>query len=961
MDSFTFNKIEFGEIRRVLSEFCSCSLGRDLSRRISPSRNPDVITKWLSQVTQMQAAIQLAGLPPFGGVVDIAGQLERSKPGGGASGEDYAAVAGTLQGAANIKKYLDSLASEFDRLHELSGGIGDFASEVAAIWSIIGPDGAVKDSASMRLTEIRAKIGETARHIHDVIYGYLRDPEVAKLLQNAVVTLHGDRYVLPVKQENRGRLKGVVHRESNSGATVFVEPNQSVELNNLLSDLCQDERNEIQRLLNQLAIRVSARHDDISDTLRMLAQVDMISAKAQYSYQFNMTPPEVYERGPLVFNQARHPLLIDQIRQQELAGIPAEHRHVVVPIDVRLGDDFDVLVVTGSNTGGKTVALKTVASLVLMAQSGMHIPAKAGARMPVFHDVFIDIGDEQSLQQSLSTFGAHIKRIKYLLHKTTKSSLVLLDELGSGTDPDEGGAIGQAILDELRGIGCLGMVTTHLSVLKAYAFSNERIDNASVEFNTETLTPTYRLIIGQPGESHAITVAHKLGLPRRIVSAARGHLSGQGKQFRKAIAATNAVRLSAEAARAEAQAAQVEARSQQEVYQSKLADLHRLQAEFETWLARIPELKAGDEVYVPSLKKTGRLVRLELHRQIALVDADNFEVEVPLKELMPDLGQVEVRQQIAALRQQILDQARATEEARAHAQRIQDEYRRSLHQQKERARQFDAWLGAIAHIKPGDEVPIDRKPGRAKLTKVDLPGLRVTVEVDGQGEVELPIQDIFPQTGPFAHLPRYSAPPHRPQRMQAAAQGDQVQVQQGRPQQGRPQQGRPGQQRPPGRQPLRQGQQVGQQRPQPEHHEPPPPEPNRPMYRRDPESKAAQASKQVLLSLEPGKQVFVVPFNKRATLIRINADKDQAVVQSGIFEMEIPLADLEPVAEPPDLRKDKGKPRPKPAGEHQREPQAQPHSEAPQPQPPAALSPPQAAEPPPPASEEEDLKKGQTT
>ena len=283
--------------------------------------------------------------------------------------------------------------------------MADFTREVHAIRSIIEPDGTIADSASERLAALRREIAQTSQHIHDVIYGYLRQPEVAKLLQNVTVTLHGDRYVLPVKQENRGRLEGVVHRASNTGATVFVEPAACVELNNHLADLYEDQRKEIQRLLSLLSLRISAVAEPIHLALRTLAQIDVLAAKAQYAYQFDMTCPEVTERGPLVFNQARHPLLIEQAARQEADNVPPERRHKVVPIDVRLGQDFDLLVVTGSNTGGKTVALKTVALLAIMAQCGMHIPVQRGAVMPVFRNVFIDVGDEQSLQQSLSTFG----------------------------------------------------------------------------------------------------------------------------------------------------------------------------------------------------------------------------------------------------------------------------------------------------------------------------------------------------------------------------------------------------------------------------------------------------------------------------------------------------------------------------------------------------------------------------
>jgi DNA mismatch repair protein MutS2 len=883
VDSFTLNKMEFAAVQRIVSEFCRCSLGKALAAHIGPSRNPEMIARWLEQTSQMVRATRDTGLPPLGGVTDITAALEKARPGGGANGEDFAAIAAALEGAKNVRAYLDSLPEELALLHELAKEVGVFEGELSAIRAIIDPDGSVRDDASERLSSLRGQITATARQVHDVIYSYLHDPEVSRLLQNVTVTLHGDRYVLPVKVENRGRLPGVVHRASNTGATVFVEPNQCVELNNRLSDLYEDERREVQRLLSELAVRIQGRSAEMHATLRALAQIDVLAAKAQYAYQFEMTCPEVTEHGPLQFTQARHPLLIDQAWRQEKAGAAPESRHKVVPIDVRLGADFDLLVITGSNTGGKTVTLKTVALLAVMAQSGMHIPVQRGSTMPVFRDVFIDVGDEQSLQQSLSTFGAHIRRIRYILAKADKSSLVLLDELGAGTDPEEGGAIGQAILDELRRIGCLGMVTTHLGVLKAYAYNHERVDNASVEFDTSTMSPTYHLRIGTPGESHALTVAQRLGLPKRIVGAARNHLSNQGKQFRRAIQATSIARQSAEEARSQAHAARLAAQTQAETYEAKLADLHRLQQEFETWLASLPELKPGDEVVVPSLNRPGKLVRMELHRQIALVESETgIQVEVPLRELMPDLGQSAVREQIAALRQQIFDQAKAAEDAKADAQRLHDEYRRSLQQQKERARQFDAWLGAIARVKVGDVIPIARKPGMGKVVKVDLPGLRATVQTE-EGEVQLSLQDLFPQTGPFA---RRAGPPQRPPQRPEKPRGQ-------RPPNGKPEQKAEAQtqetrtrQRASERVGPQQGHDAAQAEEAPD---------NRPMQRRAASAKDAGANRQAVLATQPGQQVYVVPFHKQATLIRINVEREQAIVQSGAFEMELPLADLEPV------------------------------------------------------------------
>ena len=901
MDPFTLSRIEFDAVRELLAGFCGTSVGKSLALRIGPSRNPAVIAHWLTQVAQMARAIREVSLPPLAGLADASAACKRTTPGGGAGGEDFAAIVSTLEALANVRGFLLGASEELTTLHELAADIGEFGAEIDAIRAVVGPDGKVLDDASERLASLRRQIAQTSAKIREVIYGYLREPEAAKLLQNVTVALHEDRYVLPVKVEYRGRLPGVVHRSSNSGATVFVEPNASVELNNRLADLYDDERREVGRLLSELSLRIYPRSVQIMSSINAAAHVDMVSAKAQYASRFDMTCPCVTEQGPLEFSQARHPLLIEQAFRQEQQGAAPEDRLKVVPIDVRLGQDFDLLVVTGSNTGGKTVTLKTVALLAVMAQSGMYIPVMRGATMPAFRDVFIDVGDEQSLQQSLSTFGAHVKRIRFILLRANPRSLVLLDELGAGTDPDEGGAIGQAVLDDLGRIGCLGMVTTHLSVLKAYAMTHDRVDNASVEFDTTTLSPTYRLRIGTPGESHAIAVADRLGLPGRIIHASRQHLNSQGRQFRRAIKVTGQLRQVAEEARARAHAAQLAAGEQQEAYQSKLADLHHLQEEFNTWLARLPELQAGDEVFVPSLGRQGRLVRLELHKQVALVDADHLQVEVPLSELIPDLGQSAVREQLSAMRQQILDQAKQTAQTAEQARRVKEEYQVSLQQQRERARQFDAWLAAIARIKTGDEVAISCKPGHGVLVSVDLPGLKAKVRTE-TGELELSIQDLFPQVGPFARLLKPPEPiRHRIEPVEQSA-GPQVR----RRQASEPQPAAQANQSAGGREPQGQTREqrtiaasaggAVQQRPQRQIRVQV--EFNRPAQRRSADGKAAHGNLSMLLAAKPGDAVYVVPFHKRATLIRLNAPKALAVVQSGIFEMEIPLTDLELIPQP---------------------------------------------------------------
>ncbi|MCY2926836.1 MAG: hypothetical protein NT031_15655, partial [Planctomycetota bacterium] len=492
-------------------------------------------------------------------------------------------------------------------------------------------------------------------------------------------------------------------------------------------------------------------------------------------------------------------------------------------------------------------------------------------------------GDEQSLQQSLSTFGGHVERLRMILKRADDHSLVLLDELGSGTDPDEGGAIGQAVLDELGRIGCLAMVSTHLSVLKAYALNHDRVDNASVEFNTATLSPTYRLHIGTAGQSHAITVAEKLGLPRRIVDGARGYLGEQHKQFVRAMRITGEVRRSAEEAKTEAHKARLSAEQQQEVYEGKLSDLKELQEQFTGWLAALAEMKPGDEVFVPSAQRTGTLARMEFHRQIAVVDSENLQIEVPLRELMPDLGQTGAREQMAALKGQMAQQAKEADEAARRAKDALAEQQKLLEYQKAKAGQFDRWIGSIGRMRVGTEVPIARKPGKAMLVRADLPGLRAFVMID-EKEVSIPLSDLFPQAGPFA--------PRHQEREEGEGHGRRREHHGRREGHGQ------------GRTP--EGEKTGESRSRERHgghekheghrrHEKKE-DKSQPMHRRSADSKDAQAAIETLRKAAPGQKVFVVPFNKRATIVRLNLEKDTAVVQSGIFELEVPLSDLEPLA-----------------------------------------------------------------
>ncbi len=841
MDAFTLEKIDFDAVRQILAGYAAGPLGRQAARKISCSTRPEIVRQWLATTSEMVAVIRDIGVPPLGSVADIVDALRRAKPAGSASGEDFADIAATLDALGEARRFFLKLDDDdHARLKQLAEPLADFSDEVAAIRTVVTGDGSIRPDASPKLRELRRDIDNVGREVHQVIHRYLRNPEVKKLLTQANVTMHGDRYVLPVRWDHRGRLPGVVHRESNTGATVFVEPNACVELNNRLVDLHDHERMEIDRLLTDLAVKIHRRHGDINAALHAAGLLDLANAKAQYAYQTDSTCPTISDIQELEVFQARHPLLEAAASQRKRIG-HADVVEDVVPIDIRLGKDFDILVITGSNTGGKTVTLKTLALLVAMTQAGLHIPVRRGAVLPVFDDVLIDIGDEQSLEQSLSTFGAHIERLKYILGRAGKRTLVLLDELGSGTDPDEGGAIGQAVLDELRRLNCRAMVTTHISILKAYALNHDRVDNASVEFDTQTLRPTYHLRIGTPGESHAITVADKLGLPGRLVDAARKHLGKRGSQFRKAMRLTGRARKKAEQARAEAAAAEVQAARQAEQLQETQADIEQLKQDFADWLARLSEMKPGEEIFVPQTNATGTLERLELHKQVAVVNVDALQFEVPLSELMPDLGQRAARKKLSEQRDTLAAELQAAREARQAAEEAQAQAEKVKDSQQAQARQFDRWVSLVGRAKAGETVPIARKPGRGTLKEINFQTLRASVTVDGE-DVELPLGDLYPQTGPYGPGGQKSKEPKPSNRHEAGRENK-----------------------------------------------------DRPLPRRQAGTAKAERAKQKMLAAEPGQDVYVVPFRQRARLVRINEDKDTATVSAGAFEMEVALADLEPL------------------------------------------------------------------
>ncbi len=629
MDQHALDILEFDRVRQILADHASCALGRRMALRLAPVARAGLVEQWLAQVRELIDASADIDLPPMGGVRDIHEIVRRAVPPHSPEPEEFATVADTLAATHEIVAWAARLREEAVELRRLCLRVGDFNALAEAIRRVVGPGGEIRDDASAKLGRIRGDIAEARLSIGSVIDRLLRDQRVTRWLRYPEATFHEDRLVLPLSAEHRGRVAGIIHRSSDSGATLFVEPAEAVALNNRIISLKTDEQAEITRLLWNLTHQIHLNSAQILQTIDALAVLDLITAKVRFARTHQAACPRVSPDGQLSLRQARHPLLLALQKEAAQRGETRE----VVPIDVRLGDDFDVLVVTGPNTGGKTVTLKTVALCCLMAQAGMPIPAAPGSTVPIYHDILVDIGDEQSLQQSLSTFSSHLGRLLDMLRRAGPHTLLLIDELGAGTDPDEGAAIGRAIVEELLARRCPALVTTHLGVLKSLAYTEPRAENASVEFDLETLRPTYRLLIGEPGNSNAIHIASRLGLPPRIVDAARKHLSSSHEQLTRAIKGTLLSRRQAERARQEAEAARAEAdRQRLEAEREKTAFRDQQQA-FARWIETISALRAGDRVHVKRFDRDGRIVRVLLHKQVAVVSVGALEMEVPLNEL----------------------------------------------------------------------------------------------------------------------------------------------------------------------------------------------------------------------------------------------------------------------------------------------------------------------------------------
>jgi DNA mismatch repair protein MutS2 len=634
-DPHTLELLEFGKVRELLAGYAACSLGKDAARAVEPLADLEKIQTELALVSEMAEALGQGLPPPFAGLHDVRLVVRRAAIGSQLSIEELLQVSDTLSCTGNMYRYRMRLTDRHTRLIELLAPVEDLGHVSKAITGCIDSRGHVLDMASRELAQIRQKLTDVDDRVQSHIRRLLRDPQLRQILRYPNATIHGDNhYVLPVAVNHRHKIQGVVHRTSSTGETVFIEPTGVAALSSERAVLKGEEEREIRRVLRRLTGEVAKVARPLAHAIDVLAKLDLITAKARYSSDFKMFAPDINTEGQLWLRSARHPLLEHLFRAEAEAGSQQPPRQVV-PTDLRLGIGFNMLIITGPNTGGKTVCLKTAGLLALMALSGMHIPAAEGSSVPLFRNVLADIGDEQSLEQSLSTFSSHITRIGHILRHADADSLVLLDELGAGTDPTEGAALGRAILDSLDEARCRAMVTTHLGDLKTYAFNNDGAENGAVAFDIETLRPTYKLEIGQFGMSNALKIAKRLKLPRKLLQ--RAHRYARRKQKRAPeMVQLQRLREEAEKARGEALAAQHDAERQAEELRRKMSEIERQATEAAALREQRLKLVPGDMVRVPKFDKVGKIVRTDFKKNVVVVSVGIGQWEVALDEVFPE-------------------------------------------------------------------------------------------------------------------------------------------------------------------------------------------------------------------------------------------------------------------------------------------------------------------------------------
>lgn len=566
MNQKALETLEYKKIIAQLKREMGSAASAKLADELTPLTSEKIIKEELRSTTEAVDLIVRKGPLPTGGLYDIREALLLAKKGGSLTMRQLLEVQNVLGISSEVVAFMhDDALPELKYIGEMVDLIVEFTALEKEISRCILTEDEMADNASPKLKDIRRNIHQQNQAIKNKLSRIITSSSNKTYLQDAIVTMRDGRYVIPVKQEYRSFFPGMVHDQSKGGATLFIEPQGVVELNNKLRELEVEEQLEIARILAELSSRVAEHYREIRSNLELLTKLDFIMAKGKLSCKMHASEPKIDADGELRLISARHPLI--------------EYKKAV-PVDIRIGGDYRTLIITGPNTGGKTVSLKTAGLLVMMAQSGLHIPASHASTLPIFGEVFADIGDEQSIEQSLSTFSSHMKNIVSIIDKASYDSLVLVDELGAGTDPTEGAALAIAILERFYDSGALTMATTHYNELKKYALATSGVENAAMEFDVETLTPTYRLLIGVPGKSNAFEISKKLGLSESVIERASEHIKHGDMEFENVISSIEddkrkaaADRLDAESMRAEIEERLKKLEEKEKAISEKRADI----------------------------------------------------------------------------------------------------------------------------------------------------------------------------------------------------------------------------------------------------------------------------------------------------------------------------------------------------------------------------------------------------
>ena len=673
----SYHILELPAVLEMLAAQAESELGKDAARSLQPSANTEEVRRRLQETTDAARLMTLRGSPSFSGAKDIRPALERARLGGALNTKELREIAGLARCARLCKAYLAEDKSEKTSIDSLFHALRANKYLEERIFTAIPAEDEIADSASSDLADIRRKMRAAAAKARDALNKIVSSPSYAKALQEPIITMRSDRYVLPVRADHKSAVPGLVHDISSSGMTLFIEPMAAVKANNELRELAAKEKLEIERILSELSAECAEHADDFAEDCVLLIRLDLIFAKARLAYKMDASPAETSERQ-ITLRRARHPLLD-----------PAK----AVPIDLTLGEDYDTLVITGPNTGGKTVALKTIGLLSAMNQCGLHIPAADGSALPVFSHILADIGDEQSIEQNLSTFSAHMKNIVEILDVCEDRSLVLFDELGAGTDPTEGAALAIAIIEHARRCGAVIAATTHYAELKVYATNEPGVQNASCEFDVETLRPTYRLLVGIPGKSNAFAISKRLGLDESIIRDAGNRIGTESQSFEATIEKLEQTR-------------------------------HALERDRETAAAHLK--KAAEEEKRASQLRAELSVRLEKAEIKARRDAQRILDEA--RETAED-----VYAELDEMRRHINDEQQADEINRART-----ELRRRLNEKEASLRETDA-------MEPQEDKKSSRKlrPGdTVQIKSMGIKGEVLSISKDGSVNLKAGIMNI---------------------------------------------------------------------------------------------------------------------------------------------------------------------------------------------------------------------------